>query len=169
MNWQRWIKFGHSAGAIGTLGAIAALLILHATMPPIARDGGTFYLQQRDVMDAIARWMLLPSMALTLVSGLGSMAVVRVFQNAGWAWLKLGTGVLMFEGTLLGVQGPIQREAILARRVVDAGAELSTLGLRLDAEYASLWLIGAVALANVALAVFRPRFGGRGLFASGGG
>ena len=162
---QRLIKFGHSLGAIGTLGAIAALLILHATMPPIGRESAELYLQQRDVMNAVARWLLLPAMGATLISGLASMALVRVFQNAGWAWLKLGTAVLMFEGTLLGILGPIQREAVLARRIVEAGAEVTALGLRLDAEFASLWLIAAVALANVALAVFRPRFGGRGLFA----
>ena len=39
-----------------------------------------------------------------------------------WAWAKLALGVVMFEGTLFAVQGPMQREAELARGAMLAGA-----------------------------------------------
>jgi len=53
--------------------------------------------------------ILLPSIALALVRGLLAMAFNPAFHNAGWAWLKLISGVLVFEGTLVYVQAPMQR------------------------------------------------------------
>jgi hypothetical protein len=151
------LKFLHTLGGVGLLGAMISLLILLAIMPaPV--DAPLRYLQQREAMDAIAQWLLLPSLGLTLVSGLLSMAAVPGFHNAGWAWLKLATGVLMFEGTLLAVQGPIEAAAREARKAVAAGADLSALGTTLAAEQNSLWVLAAVAVVNVLLGVWRPVF-----------
>lgn len=161
---RKTIKFAHTMGGIGMLGAIAGLLATHATMPDPMTEP-MLYLQQREVMAVLGRYLLLPAMGLTLVSGLASMAVVRAYQNAGWAWIKLGTGILMFEGTLLGIEGPIQREARVARQIIEANADLARLGTELGAEYASLWALGTVAVLNVVLAIYRPKFGNRGLFA----
>ena len=163
MQPRQLVNFAHTIGGMGMLGAFAALLVTHATMPDLNAEL-RLYAQQRDVMDGIARWILLPSMGITLLSGLASMALVRAYQSAGWAWIKLGSAILMFEGTRLGIQGPIQREAILAQAALEATTESIELGSRLQAEYASLWVIGFVAMANVALGIFRPTFGGRGLF-----
>ena len=59
-------------------------------------------------MGAVATWIFLPALALTLLSGLLAMALNRAYLNAGWAWVKLATGVLMFEGGLVYVQGPMR-------------------------------------------------------------
>ncbi len=63
----------------------------------------------------------------------------------------------MFEGTLLGIQGPMEREALTARAVLAGEASMTELALSISAEIGSVWVLGAVAVANVALGVWRPR------------
>ncbi len=156
---RRALKFLHTMGAIGFCGALAALLALHASLPDPAR------LEQfaavRISMGAVATWLLLPSMGLVVVSGLLAMAFGDNFHSAGWAWAKLATGVLVFEGTLVAVQGPMERAARDARAAL--GGELSPLELvaALRAEWGSLWVILGVAIINVVLGVWRPRFSRR--------
>ncbi|MFO0635353.1 MAG: hypothetical protein U0168_21100 [Nannocystaceae bacterium] len=50
----------------------------------------------------------MPSLLVVLVSGLCAIAVHHPFHNAGWAWLKAATTLLVLEGTLVAVQGPAQ-------------------------------------------------------------
>lgn len=131
---QRLIKILHEIGAAGVLGCFAACIVLIATAPtqsPVA------YAAVRAGIAAIMRWLLVPSLAAVLVSGLLAIAANRAYANAGWAWVKALLGVTMFEGTLL---------------TVGAGAQLA------HGEWSTLWLLLALSLANVVLAVWRPRF-----------
>ena len=152
---QRLLKFLHTMGAIGMIGALAALIILHTQLPdPAATES---YIQIRALMGRVAEWLLLPSLTIVLVGGLLSMAVGKYFQDAGWAWMKLALGVVMFEGTLFSVQGPMQREAALAEQVLAGKADAALLGGSLASEWGSLWVIVLVAVCNVAIAIWRPR------------
>ncbi len=69
------------------------------------------YALLRGAMGTIATWVFFPSLAVTLIAGLLAIAFHRGFHNAGWAWLKAATGILIFEGGFVGVIGPMQREA----------------------------------------------------------
>lgn len=153
---RRFLKFVHTMGGIGLLGSMAALLVMLNTLP-VAQTELDAYVQMRLTMDALAQWVLLPSLGTTIVAGLLSMAAVPAYHGAGWVWAKLATGVLMFEGTLLGIQGPMEREALTARAVVAGEVPVTELALSISAEIGSLWVLGAVAVANVALGVWRPR------------
>jgi len=106
----------------------------------------------------VASLVLMPSLLISLLFGLASMAVVPGFHGAPWAWGKLVTTVLMLEGSLLGIQSPIKREAELAVAALTNGELVGELAQKLAAEQWSLILIGLVATANVALGVWRPRF-----------
>jgi hypothetical protein len=139
------------------LGALAAMLVLHTLLP--APDDLAGYTIMRVAISRIAEWMLLPSLGLVLVSGLLSMAAGKYFHNAGWAWAKLAMGVVMFEGTLLAVQGPAEREAQLAESVSAGEAPTSQLALALSSEWYSLWIIAMLAVLNIVLGIWRPRFG----------
>lgn len=152
---RRFVKFLHSMGAIGLMGAMAALIIMLATMPePTAL---ATYAQHRAVMGKVAEWLLLPSLALVLVSGLWSMALTSAFHNAGWVWLKLATGILVFKGVLFSIQGPAEYEAALSAQVIAGAADPALLGQRAGEEWGVLWLIMVVAVANVILGIWRPR------------
>lgn len=141
-------------GAIGLMGTMAALLVMLAFTPPPASLAG--YALMRGAMGAVASWIFLPSLALTLLAGLLAIAQ-RPFHNAGWAWLKLATGVLMFEGGLVYVQGPMQQEAELAANALAGSAITATLAGSVESERGTLWVLLAVATANVVLGIWRPR------------
>jgi membrane-bound ClpP family serine protease len=69
------MKFMHTMGAIGLMGAMACLLVLSNFLPPPTplRECALM----RAAMGGIAAWIFLPSLALTLIAGLLAMAVNR--------------------------------------------------------------------------------------------
>lgn len=142
-------------GAIGLMGAMASLVVLLSLAPPPTALAG--YAQIRGAMGAIATWIFFPSLALTLISGLLAIAVTRGFHDAGWAWLKAGTGILLFESGFARVLGPMQQEAEQSAKALAGHADPTTLALSLGAERGTLWVLLAVATANVVLGVWRPR------------
>lgn len=137
------------------MGAMASLVVMLSLSPPPTALPG--YAAARGAMGAVATWIVLPSLALTLLSGLLAIAATRAFLNAGWAWLKLATGVLLFEGGLVYVQGPMKQEAEQAARALAGRVDPATLAVSLGAERNTLWVLLAVATINVVLGIWRPR------------
>ena len=150
------VKFLHTVGAIGMMGAMAALLVLLSMLPEptLVAD----YAHMRLAMAAISTWLFLPSFTLTLIGGLLAIAVTRAFQDVGWVWVKLATGISVFEAGLTAIHGPISREAALSVQALDGAIDAAKLGVSLGAERGTLWVMMAVSFANVALGVWRPRF-----------
>lgn len=153
---QRLMKFLHTMGAIGLMGSMVCLIVLMSFVPDPASIAE--YARIRAAMGAIATWIFLPSLGLTVISGLLAFAVTKAFHNAGWALTKLATGIVLFEGGLMAIQGPMQREADLSARTLRGEIDATSLALRLDGEWMALWILLAVATANVILGVWRPRF-----------
>ncbi len=102
------MKALHELGAIGMMGSMAAYLVLVATAPTDSLEG---YASVRRGIDFVCRWILVPSLLVTLVSGLLSIAFTEAYKNAGWAWFKAALGIIMFEGTLLTIQASATRAA----------------------------------------------------------
>jgi hypothetical protein len=153
---KKILKLLHVLGTVGMLGALVSMLVLHTLLPP--PEALVAYTTLRVAISRIAEWVLLPSLGLVLVGGLLAMAVGKHFHNAGWAWLKLALGVVMFEGTLLAVQGPAEREAALAEQAIAGDASPAGLALSLASEWYSLWIIALLAVLNIVLGIWRPRF-----------
>lgn len=149
------MKFLHTIGAVGLMGSMACLLVLLSITPP--PSSLSQYAMMRGAMSHIATWIFLPSLGLTLVAGLLAIAVNRAYHSAGWAWVKLATGILVFEWGFAAVQGPMQQEAELSAQVLAGGTDTATLAASLGAETKSLWVLLAVAAVNVAFGVWRPR------------
>ncbi len=156
---RRFIKFLHTIGAIGLMGAMACLLVLLAYAPPPRQVAE--YASLRGAMGGIATWILLPSLALTLVAGLIAMALNPNYQNAPWALVKLATGILVFEWGFAGMVGPMQEEAARAAAVLAGQSDAASLGASPGAESGSLWVLMAIAALNVGLGVWRPRLSRR--------
>ena len=149
---RRLLKFLHTMGAIGFMGALACLVVLATDCR--RRTSLASYTLIRGAMASIATWIVLPSFGLTLVPGLLSIAVTRAFHNAGWAWMKAATGILIFAGGLHAL-APIQEEAhlsaeALAGRLDPVGA-LGRVSRRAHDALGALF----VSAANVALGVWR--------------
>ena len=152
---RRLLKFLHTMGAVGLMGAMACLVILLSHTPPPASLAG--YALMRGAMGSVATWIFLPSLGLTLLSGLLAVALHPGFREAGWAWVKLATGVLVFEGGFDGIQGPMQEEARRSAAALRGEIDPATLTGALAAESNTLWVILAVAVINVVLGIWRPR------------
>ena len=156
---RKTMKFLHTLGAIGYAGAAAGLLVLHAQLP--APEDLERFATLRMAMGAVAELILLPSIALVLVRGLLAMAFNPAFHNAGWAWLKLIFGVLVFESTLVYVQAPMERAALQAEDALAGNVPMAELTAPLGPEWGSLWVVLLLAVFNVVLGVWRPRGGRR--------
>jgi len=141
-------------GAVGFMGAIASLLVLMSLCPPPSSLAG--YTLVRGGMSAIAAWIVFPSFALTLVPGLLSIAVTPAFHNAGWAWIKAATGILVFAGGLHAL-APIQEEARLSAEALAGRLDPAALGGVSPGEAGTLWMLLVVSTANVVLGIWRPR------------
>ena len=162
---RKLLKFGHSMTAITFLGSVVVLWVFHHYLPA-PEEALEIYVAERQVMERVASLVMMPSLLLSLLFGLASMAAVPGYHGAPWAWAKLVTTVLMLEGSLLGIQSPIKKEAELAAAALTDISLVGDLALKLDAERGSLVLIGLVATANVALGVWRPKFRSRSRAAS---
>jgi hypothetical protein len=151
----RLIKLLHELGAIGVVGGLAACLVLVATAPT---DSVVAYAATRQNIASLVRWLLVPSLALVIVSGLLSIAINETYKNAGWAWIKALLGISMFEGTLLTVAASARKAAEFSEQAVSGTGEPALLEQVLRTEWGGLWVLLAVAVANIVLAIWRPRF-----------
>ncbi len=161
---RRILKFLHEIGAVGVMGSLAACIVLVATAP---RHSLVEYAAVRQGIAAITQWLLVPSLAVVLVSGLLAIAANDVYINAGWAWLKALLGISTFEGTLLTISGSARQAADLSALAASGQADPAQLAEVLRTEWGGLWIILAVSVANIALAVWRPRLGRSAAAASG--
>lgn len=152
---RRFLKFAHTMGAIGFMGSLASLLVMLSVAPPPSSLAA--YAASRGAMGAVAAWIFMPSLGLTLVAGLLAIGLNRGFHNAGWAWVKLATGILIFEGGISGVQGPMQEEAALSAQALAGQIDPATLAGSLGSERGTLLVLLAVATVNVVLGIWRPR------------
>jgi hypothetical protein len=150
------LKFLHTLGAIGLMGAAASMLVL-LSLAPAPANSLAGYAHIRDALGAIARWLFLPSMTLTLIAGLLAIAANRSFHNAGWAWVKAATGILIFEAGFVGVQGPMTQEAARSASALAGQFDPAMLAASVVAERNTLWVLLGVATANVVFGIWRPR------------
>ena len=155
MNQRAWLRLGaktlHDVASIGFGGALAACLVINLTANAAAPAE---FISGRQVFAAIAQYLLVPSMAVVVVSGLIALASTRGYRDAGWAWLKALLGMSVFTATLLvaGAAGPQGAVAVAA-----AAADLTTLQALLRSERVTLWLLIVLCVVNVVLAVWRPK------------
>jgi hypothetical protein len=152
---QKLLKLLHEIAAVGVMGSFAACIILIATAPsqPLIA-----YAAVRHGIAAITQWLLVPSLAIVLISGLLAIAATAAYKNAGWAWVKALLGISMFEGTLLTVGASARRAAELSALAASGHGDSVQLAQLLRTERGGLWLLLGLSVANVLLAVWRPRF-----------
>ena len=148
------LKFIHEISAFGLMGSLAACLILTWAEP--TRSIETYVVVRQNVA-TIMNWLLMPSLVAVLLSGLLAIAANSVYHNAGWAWVKALLGVAMFEGSFLTIGASTRRAAELSAALASGHADAIQPGL-VQGEWGTLWLLMVLSVANIGLAVWRPRF-----------
>ena len=155
MNPRAWLRLGaktvHDVASIGFGGGLAACLVINLTANVAAPAE---FLSARQVFSAIAHYLLVPSLAVSMLSGLIALTATRGYRDAGWAWLKAALGMSVFVATLMvaGSAGPQGELAAAA-----SAADLATVQRLLHSERITLWLLIVLGVANVVLAVWRPK------------
>ena len=153
MKGHRWLRLGakalHDIASIGFGGGLAACLVINLTAN---RASSAEFAAARQVFAVIAQYVLIPSMAVVVVSGLIAMMATRGYQDAGWAWVKAVLGISVFLATV---------------RVVGTGSTLAPMSVvstdptvldaMLRSERNMLWMLIALCVVNVLLAVLRPK------------
>lgn len=150
VTWRRVLKVLHEIAAIGVGGGLAASLIIAATANAASPAE---HAAARHAIAAVMRYLLVPSLAGVLVTGLLAIAATRAYLDAGWAWLKALLGLSVFEATLM-TAGSSGR---LAEIAAAAGADPGLLASLLASERNTLLMLLGLSVANVVLAVWRPR------------
>jgi hypothetical protein len=152
---RRLLKFLHTIGAVGLMGAMLCLIVLLGFRPDPTSIAE--YALISAAMSCIGTWIFMPGLALTLIAGLLAIAANRAYHSVGWAWAKLASGILVFEWGFTAILGRLQEEADLSARALTGEVDTGELAALLGAERTSLWVLLAVATANVALGIWRPR------------
>ena len=147
--WRRSLKAAHEIAALGLGGGLAACLVINLATRNAEPAN---FVVAREAFDAIAHYVLFPSLAAILVSGLLAIAATRGFHSAGWAWVKALLGISLFEATLITI-GASRHQAELAAAAADPALRASML----TSERNTLLLLLGICVANVVLAVWRPR------------
>ena len=155
---RKTLKVLHSLAACGMIGALAGYAVLLTWGP---QETPAQYADLRVSISALCDYVLVPSLAVALVSGLFAMAVHTPFLDQRWAWAKAALGIVMFEGTLgfVGHKATAARE--FAAKVIDGTATQAQLQQVIEREWMGLWVVLGLTLANVILGVWRPALRGR--------
>jgi len=152
------IKFLHTMGSCGLIGALLAYAAILAAAPQATAQS---YADMRQAVAAVSNYVLLPSLALSLLTGLVSMMVHKPFAATRWAWLKAALGLSMFEATLAIVQAKAASAAAAAAEIAAGGGDPDALASLISSERATIVVILALSSAQVALGVWRPLLAGR--------
>ena len=149
------MKFLHTVGSFGLVGGMVSFMILLNAAPAV---GSAEYASLRVGLDLLSSYLILPSMAVVLLSGILAMAIHFPFQNAGWVWLKAVTGILFFEATLASFDAPAARAAVATQLALAGEISQAELTARINDRWGAWWVLLALAGMNVILAIWRPRF-----------
>lgn len=151
---RKTLKILHTLASCGIIGGLAAYMLLLTVAP---QETPAAYADVRETIAAISNWILLPSLAVVLVSGLFAMAAHGPYLEKRWVWLKAASGILMFKGVLTIVGAKADHAAVLAREVAAGTATPEALQNALTYEWPTLWVMMILSVANVVLGVWRPK------------
>ncbi|MEO1575750.1 MAG: hypothetical protein AAFU65_12430 [Pseudomonadota bacterium] len=153
---KRALKLLHTLSAIGFAGGLAAyMLVLHGA-PEISATA--HYLVLREALASLANLVIVPSMVVAVTSGLLAMAFHFPFHEAPWVWAKALSGVLLFEASLMSIDAPAEQAVDAVANAINGEIDPATLGGLIHDEWVAMWTVLALAVANVVLAIWRPRF-----------
>lgn len=150
---RQTIKFLHTVSSCGLLGGLVvyALALMRAPQASASQ-----YADMRQVVSAIADYVIMPSLGIALVTGLLAMMVHRPYQERRWVWVKALLGLAMFEATLAVVQSKAAYAARVSQEIAAGAATPADLAEALSAEWTTLSALVALSIAQVALGVWRP-------------
>ena len=151
---RKTVKILHTLAACGLIGGLLVYMLL---LVEARQDTAEAYADLRWSISQLSDYVLMPSLAVVVVSGLLSMVVHRPYMDKRWAWVKAASGILMFKGVLTIVGAKANYAAGVAEQIARGEASREALDAALAYEWFALGAILALSIANVVLGVWRPR------------
>ena len=150
------LKFLHTLGSVGLTGGVLIHLVLLLASP--GPSEAIAYAAVRADIAMVATWVTVPSLVLVLLSGLLAIAAHPAFGNTWWVLIKALLSLSIFQAVLMWVQRPATLAADAAAQALRDGGSLARPEA-LHSETGVLYVILAVCVANIVLAIWRPNFG----------
>jgi hypothetical protein len=151
---RKLVKVLHTLASSGLIGALLGYGIVLVYAP---QETATQYADARKIISALCNYVLLPSMAIALITGLLSMVVHKPYMDRRWAWVKAFLGLSMFEATLGIVQSKANTAAATSAKIASGELPADALQGALTSEWYALGVIMTLSVANVVLGVWRPK------------
>lgn len=148
------LKILHTLSAGGLIGGLAVYASILATF---SQETAADYAGMRRLIAMVSNFVLAPSLAVAIGSGILSMVVHQPFLDKGWAWIKAASGILMFEATLVVVVAEANRAAARAQNLSTEADLAAALDAAMASEWGALGVVAFLCIANVVLGVWRPR------------
>jgi hypothetical protein len=140
---RKVMKLLHSLASCGLIGGLLASMVM------LLANSSHMHTADPNVLVLLSNYLIFPSLAVVLVTGLLAMVVHPPFQELRWVWLKALLGITVFEAAL----GVVAR----AGDHLNSGPHISDIEVKASLyEISALLLLG---LANIVLAIWRPRLG----------
>lgn len=153
---RRFLKLLHTFGAIGLVGGLGAYMLILGTGP--GPEVVPEHAALRQSLAMLSKWLIVPSLLGVILSGVLSMAVHHPFQDKGWVWAKLLSGLLIFESSLATIDGPARRAAEVAERARLGEIDAASMAALINDRWGAWWVLLVLFFANVVLGIWRPRF-----------
>lgn len=150
---RKIVKLLHVVASCGLVGALMGYAIILYHLPVEASR----YADARQVIENLANYLLLPSLAVSLVSGLLSMVAHRPFLDKRWVWVKALLGLSMFEATLGVVQSKANYASEMATQMAAGAGSAESLRNAVAYEWTTLFVISLLSLGNFVLGIWRPK------------
>ncbi len=151
---RKTLKILHTLAACGMIGGLLVYMLL---LVEARQDTPEAYADLRWSISQLSDYVLMPSLAIVVVSGLLAMVVHRPYMDKRWAWVKAASGILMFKGVLTIVGAKANYAAGVAEKIANGEASREALDAALAYEWYALGAILALSVANVILGVWRPK------------
>lgn len=149
------VKFLHTVSSCGLIGGLSAYMLVLWKAP---QASPAQYADMREIISLISSYALVPSLGVSLVTGLLSMLAHPPYQAKRWVWAKALLGLSMFESTLAVTQAKAFEAAQFAAQVARGdGNAAELLAQAIGSEWTTIFAILALSLAQTALGVWRPR------------
>lgn len=156
MNGSRTLRLAakaiHDIASIAFGGGLVACLVINLAA---GHTSSVEFAAARHLFSAISQYVLIPSMAVIVVSGLIAMMATRGYQDAGWAWVKAVLGISVFVATVRVVGGGNSQAELAA--AATAATDPTVIDAMLRSERNMLWVLIVLCVVNVVLAVWRPK------------
>ena len=151
---RQTIKFLHTFSSCGLVGGLAIYMLVLLKGP---QANAAQFADMRATIVVICDFVIVPSLGISLVTGLLAMMVHRPYQEKRWAWAKALMGFAMFESTLAITQSKAGMAATLSARALEGANIAEDLAAALSSEWTALWAITALSVAQIAFGIWRPK------------